>query len=34
MNKKEELLKEQNELLRKLVQGIEDAKAGRVTKLE
>jgi hypothetical protein len=34
MTRKEKLLIEQNELLMKLVQGIEDIKAGRVKKLE
>lgn len=34
MTKREQLLKEQNELLMKLVQGIEDIKAGRVKKLD
>lgn len=34
MTRKEKLLIEQNELLKKLVQGIEDIKAGRITKLE
>lgn len=28
------LLEEQNELIRKLVRGVEDIKAGRVTRLE
>jgi hypothetical protein len=32
--RKQELLTEQNDLLKKLVQGIEDVKAGRVTKLK
>lgn len=30
MGRKEQLLEEQNELLKELVQGIEDIKAGRV----
>ncbi len=34
MTRKERLIQEQNELLSKLVQGIEDIKAGRVTTLE
>jgi hypothetical protein len=34
MTRKEKLLMEQNELLLKLVQGIEDIKAGRFKKLE
>jgi len=34
MTQKEKLLKEQNELLMKLVQGIEDIKAGRVKTLK
>lgn len=34
MTRKEKLMKEQNELLKELVQGLEDIKAGRIKPLK
>jgi hypothetical protein len=34
MTRKEKLIREQNELLKELVQGLEDIKAGRIKPLK